>query len=70
MNDRHKYNEQYKGHAITVDTFKRGKGFGWSYQIDGGEPREIRERSLGHERIARGEALDRARSEIDGMGEK
>jgi hypothetical protein len=51
--------EEYKGHSITVHTFKRGEGFGWSYQIDGGPVRESRDRPLRDE--------DQAKAEIHGL---
>jgi hypothetical protein len=59
--------EEYKGHSITVHTFKRGEGFGWSYQIDGGPVRESRDRPLRDEETMLKEAIDQAKAEIHGL---
>jgi hypothetical protein len=64
------HQEEYKGHSITVDTFKRGKGFGWSYQIDGGPIREGKDRPLYSERLMLQEAISEAKWEIDRMTKK
>lgn len=34
------HQEEYKGHTITIDIDKRGKGWVWSYQIDGSSLRK------------------------------
>ncbi len=57
--------EEYKGHTITVDVFKRGKGWAWSYQIDDGPLRECRDRPLPNQEIALSEAVQVAKLEID-----
>lgn len=61
------HQEEYKGHLITVDTFKIGRGFGWSYQVDGGALRDSRDRTLGDEWLMLREAIDAAKREIDGV---
>jgi hypothetical protein len=61
--------EMYKGRSISADTYKRGKGWGWSYQIDAGEIRESRDRPLRREESALSEAMSEAKAEID-MGSK
>ena len=61
-----RYDEEYRGHSITVDTVKRGKGYGWTYQIDGGDLRESRDRPLDEQSMYM-EALREAQAEIDRM---
>lgn len=61
------HQEDYKGHQITVDIRKVGKGFRGSYQIDGGEIREMEDRPLRSEALAQGEALSHAKWVIDRM---
>ncbi len=57
--------EQYKGYTICAETYPVGKGYGWTYQIDGGDLRESRDRPLRNERVAFAEAVREAKSEID-----
>lgn len=57
--------ETYKGHAIWAETFKEGKGWRWSYQIDGGPLRECRDRPLRNEQLMLEEAIGEAKHEID-----
>lgn len=59
------YDEEYKGHSISVDTYEAGKGWRWDYQIDSGPIRECKDRPLRSENIMRQEALDAAKHEID-----
>jgi hypothetical protein len=59
------HREGYKGHEITVDTYRVGRGFRWGYQIDGGEIREGRDRPLRNERIVLREGISAAKEEID-----
>jgi hypothetical protein len=61
------HQDEYKGHMITIDTIKRGRGYAWSYQIDGGPLRESRDRPLPSEEIMLKEAIDAAKAEIDRM---
>ena len=64
------YQEEYKGHQITVDTLKRGKGWVATYQIDGGEIRRCDGRPLVSEEIVRSEATVEAKWVIDRMIKK
>ena len=59
------HEEEYKGGVITVDVLKRGNGWTWSYQIDGGSLHECRDRLLPNQKIALSEALQEAKAEID-----
>lgn len=61
------YQEEYKGHSITVDTIKLGKGWTASYQIDSGEICRIGDRPLPSEEIVRSEAISKAKQTIDRM---
>lgn len=61
------FQEEYKGRQITVDTFKRGNGFAWTYQIDGGPIRESKDRPLPSEELMLKEAIGNAKFEIDRM---
>jgi hypothetical protein len=61
------HQEEYKGHQITVDTLKRGRGWTATYQIDSGEIRYIGDRPLRSEAIVQGEAIDAAKRTIDRM---
>lgn len=63
------HEEEYKGHQITVDTIKVGRGWTAEYQIDGGELRRIDGRPLA-ERIVLHEAISEAKWRIDQMAEK
>lgn len=64
------YQEEYKGHQITVDTLRRGKGWVASYQIDGGEVQACDGRPLDSEEIVRGGAIGEAKWKIDQMANK
>jgi hypothetical protein len=59
------HREEYKGHQITVDTYRLGKGFRWSYQIDGGDIRDCRDRPLRSEQAVLSEGISEAKAEID-----
>jgi hypothetical protein len=59
------HREEYKGHQITVDTHSVGRGFRWSYQIDGGEIRDCKDRPLRSEQVVLSEGIPAARAEID-----
>ena len=59
------HQEEYRGHTITAETSRQGNGFAWSYQIDGGEMRESRDRPLRSERVALQEGVGEAKAEID-----
>jgi len=59
------HQEEYKGRVITVDVLKRGNGWTWSYQIDGGPLRECRDRPLPSQEIVLSEAFQEAKYEID-----
>jgi hypothetical protein len=60
--------EQHKGHTIVAEAHPRGKkGYTWSYQIDGGEMRECRDRPLRSESVALSEAVFEAKAAIDRM---
>ena len=61
------HQEEYKGRTITVDTYRRGKGWAWTYQIDGGPIRESRDRPLPSEELMLREAIGNAKAEIDRM---
>jgi hypothetical protein len=62
------HQETYEGHSIVAETDRRGKkNCGCSYQIDGGELRERRERPLRHESMALSEAVREAKAVIDRM---
>jgi hypothetical protein len=61
------HQEEYKGHQITVDTLQRGKSWTATYQIDGGEIRQLGDRPLRHETIILSEAIDKAKRVIDHM---
>lgn len=61
------HHEEYKGHHITVDTIKRGKGWSWDYQIDGQPIRSCGDRPLRSEELARQEAIGAAKAAIDRM---
>lgn len=61
------YQEEYKRRIITVDTFKRGRGWTWEYQIDGCPIRKGEDRPLPSEEIIRQEAIGAAKFEIDRM---
>jgi len=61
------HQEEYKGHQITVDTYEVGKGWKASYQIDGGEIRNMGDRPLPSEAIVQGEAISHAKWVIDQM---
>ena len=63
------HQEEYKGHTITVDVFKRGKGWTWSYQIDDGSWRECRDRPLPNQEIVLREAVREAKLEIDRLND-
>ena len=63
------HQEEYKGRVITVDVLKRGKGWTWSYQIDGGPLRESRDRPLPSQEIVLNEALGKAKAEIDRLND-
>jgi hypothetical protein len=56
---------RYKGHTIVAETYPIGKGYIWSYQIDGGDMRESRDRPRRNESVVLGEAVDEAKAEID-----
>ena len=58
---------EYKGHTITADTRKVGRGFQSSYQIDGGEIRSGNDRPLQSEEIMHSEAINQAKWVIDNM---
>ncbi len=60
--------EEYKGHIIVADTRKVGRGWQWSYQIDGGPIHSGNDRPLPNEGIVLGEAISNAKFEIDQMG--
>ncbi len=62
-----RHDEDYKGHQIVVDTIKRGKGYTWSYIIDGVRFRECRDRPLKSEQLMLRQALSQAKAEIDRM---
>ena len=59
--------EEYKGRTITVDTHRIGKGWVWSYQIDGGPIRKSGDRPLDSEELVRKEAIGEAKAEVDRM---
>ena len=59
------HQEKYKGRVITIEVFKRGNGWTWSYQVDGGPLRECRDRPLPSQEIVLSEALEEAKDEID-----
>jgi len=61
------HQEEYKGHTITVDTIKRGKGWAATYQIDGGEIRDCDGRPLHDEKIVQHGAIMEAKWVIDRM---
>ena len=61
------YQEEYKGHQITVDTIERGKGWVASFQIDGGPIQQWGDRPLRSEEIIRQGAVSEAKSIIDQM---
>ena len=61
------HQEEYKGRTITVDTLKRGKGWVWSYQIDGGTIHNCKDRPLRSEELMIKEAIGAAKAEIDRM---
>jgi hypothetical protein len=61
------HHEEYKGHEFSVDTVQRGKGWSWTYQIDGGPLREGKDRPLPSEQLALQEAISNAKSAIDSM---
>ena len=63
------HQEKYKGRVIAVDVLKRGKGWTWSYQIDGGSLRQCRDRPLTSQEIVLSEALEEAKSEIDRLND-
>jgi hypothetical protein len=63
-----RHEEEYKGHQIVVDTIKRGKGYAWSYVIDGERLREGQDRPLNNEQLMLDEAIREAKHEIDRMG--
>jgi hypothetical protein len=64
------HTEEYKGYHMTVDTVKRGNGYAWSYQIDGGRLRECHDRPLRNEEIMLQEAIGQAKAQIDHMAKK
>lgn len=57
---------EYKGKIILADTYKLGKGWQWSYQIDDGALREGSDRPLPSEEKMLNEAIANAKREIDG----
>jgi hypothetical protein len=57
--------EKYKGHTIVAETYPIAKGYRWTYQIDGGDIRECRDRPLRNEKVALAEAVGKAKAEID-----
>jgi hypothetical protein len=59
------HREEYKGHQITVDSHRVGRGFRWGYQIDDGEIRECRDRPLRNEQRVLREGISTAKAEID-----
>ena len=61
------HQEEYKGRIITADTLNRGKGWTWSYQIDGGPLREGSDRPLPNQELILSEAIGEAKAEIDRM---
>jgi hypothetical protein len=60
-----RHEEQYKGHTILAETYRVGEGYRWTYQIDGGDMRECRDRPLRNERVVLAEAVGDAKAEID-----
>jgi hypothetical protein len=60
---------EYKGHSIAAETHKRGRGYQWSYQIDGGPIRTGNDRPLRREAIVLAEAIDEAKAAIDSMAD-
>jgi len=59
---------EYKDKTIVVDTYKLDHGFQWSYQIDGGPPREGRDTPLPNEVLVLQEGIGAAKAEIDRAG--
>lgn len=57
--------EDYKGHTIVVDTHAQGRGYQWSYAIDGGHFTEGRERPLKSAELMLFEGLGEARAHVD-----
>ena len=62
-----RHEERYKGRTIVAETSPLGKGYRWSYQIDGGDMRESGDRPLRNESVVLGEAVAEAKAEIDRM---
>jgi len=56
---------EYKGRRITIDLVQRGKGWGWTYQIDVGPIRSSDDRPLPSGAIMKAEAERAAKAEID-----
>jgi hypothetical protein len=61
------HQEEYKGHQIAVDTRKVGKGYMWSYQIDGGDLREQYGDRPQSEDLALSEGISNAKFAVDQM---
>ena len=63
------FEEEYRGKSIYVyvSPGPRGKGFTWSYEIDGVHRRTSTRSAQGTEAIARGEALRDAKGHIDDL---
>lgn len=56
---------EYEGRWISVDVTPDGKGWKWTYQIEGGALRACEDRSLGTEQAMRDDAVFHAKAEID-----
>jgi hypothetical protein len=59
---------EYKKKWVVVDTYSVGHGWLWTYQIDGGPPREERDRPLRNEELVLQNGVREAKAEIDRMG--
>ena len=58
---------EYKGHHIEADTNAIGKGFSWSYTIDGANFSESQDRPLQSEPTMLREAIESAKRRVDAL---